>query len=50
MDISKRIAEMKTNPDFKANVGMLLVHNGVVRAWSRNDGQNVVALEVKPDL
>ena len=50
MDISKRIAEMKTTPDFKANVGMVLVHNGVVRAWSRNDGQNVVALEVKPDL
>ena len=50
MDISQKISEMKSHPDFKANVGMVLVHNGVVRAWSRKDGRNVVALEVKPDL
>ena len=50
MDISGRIAEMKSQPDFKKNVGMILVHNGVVRAWSRQDGRDVVALEVKPDL
>ena len=49
MDISQRIAEMKKDPGFKAKVGMVLVHNGVVRAWSRKDGQEVVALEVSPD-
>jgi len=49
MDISLRIAEMKSHPDFKVNVGMVLVHNGVVRAWSRKDGREVVALEVRPD-
>ncbi|MBA3002992.1 MAG: molybdenum cofactor biosynthesis protein, partial [Desulfurivibrio sp.] len=35
MDISKTIAEMKKNPAFAENVGMVLVHNGVVRGWSR---------------
>lgn len=37
MDISKRIAEMKRQPGFQDNVGMILIHNGVVRNWSRND-------------
>jgi molybdopterin synthase catalytic subunit len=50
MDISRRIAELKKEPGFKDGVGMILVHNGVVRAWSRKDGREVVALEVTPDL
>lgn len=50
MDISKRIAEMKQQPGFQDNVGMILIHNGVVRNWSRNDKKKVVALEVTPDL
>jgi molybdopterin synthase catalytic subunit len=49
MDISKRIAEMKQKPDFVEKVGMVLVHNGVVRAWSRNDRKVVKCLEVTPD-
>ena len=49
MDISKRIAEMKKHPDFAARVGMVLVHNGVVRAWSRKDKKQVTSLEVTPD-
>lgn len=49
MDISKTIARMKENPEFAENVGMVLVHNGVVRAWSRTDRGGVVALEVTPD-
>jgi molybdopterin synthase catalytic subunit len=49
MDISNAIAELKNDPGFAANVGMVLVHNGVVRAWSRKDRQDVVALEVTPD-
>ncbi|MEN8200002.1 MAG: molybdenum cofactor biosynthesis protein MoaE [Thermodesulfobacteriota bacterium] len=50
MDISKRIAEMKQQPGFQDNVGMILIHNGVVRNWSRQDRKKVVALEVTPDL
>lgn len=50
MDISARIAELKLQPGFKEKVGMVLVHNGVVRAWSRRDGRQVVGLEVEPDL
>jgi molybdopterin synthase catalytic subunit len=50
MDISKKIAEMKQQPGFQDNVGMILVHNGVVRNWSRKDRSQVKALEVTPDL
>jgi len=51
LDISKRIAEMKQQPGFNENVGMILIHNGTVRAWSRaNNKKTVVALEVTPDL
>ena len=50
MDISKRIAEMKQQPGFKENVGMILIHNGTVRGWSRNENKKeVVAIEVTPD-
>ena len=50
MDISKRIAEIKKQPGFQDNVGMILIHNGVVRNWSRNDKSKVKALAVTPDL
>ncbi len=50
MDISKRIAEMKKQPGFQDNVGMILIHNGIVRNWSRKDKNKVKALEVTPDL
>ena len=49
MDISRAIAQMKQRPGFAENVGMVLVNNGVVRAWSRADKSEVVALEVTPD-
>lgn len=49
MDISQAIAAMKQKPGFAENVGMVLVHNGVVRAWSRKDKSDVTALEVTPD-
>ena len=49
MDISKTIAQMKEQPQFRDNVGMILIHNGVVRNWSRKDQSRVVALEVQPD-
>jgi molybdopterin synthase catalytic subunit len=50
MDISKTIAEMKKDPQFAKNVGMVLIHNGVVRGWSRKDRGAVTAIEVSPDL
>jgi len=49
MDISRAIAALKAQPDFTSRVGMVLVHNGVVRATSRHDGRVVAALEVEPD-
>jgi molybdopterin synthase catalytic subunit len=49
MDITKTIAQLKQEPGFAENVGMLLVHNGVVRGWSRGDGKPVAAVEVKVD-
>ncbi len=50
MDISQTIAALKQQPGFAENVGMVLVHNGTVRGWSRKDRQGVIALEVIPDL
>jgi molybdopterin synthase catalytic subunit len=49
MDISQAIAELKKTPGFSENVGMILVHNGVVRGWSRKDHRNVSAIEITPD-
>ncbi len=50
MDISKTIAEMKSRPDFNENVGMVLVHNGIVRGWSRQDRSPVSSIEVHADI
>lgn len=50
MDISKTIAEMKQDPAFAENVGMLLIHNGTVRGWSRGDHATVTSIEVRADL
>ena len=49
MDISKTIATLKARPDFSDNVGMVLVHNGTVRGWSRQDRSSVTAVEVEAD-
>jgi molybdopterin synthase catalytic subunit len=49
MDISQTIAEMKKDPGFAEQVGMVLVHNGVVRAWSRKDRSIVTAVDVSAD-
>ena len=49
MDITRAIAEMKKEPGFAENVGMVLVHNGVVRAWSRADRSAVTSINVFPD-
>ncbi len=50
MNISQTIAELKKDPGFIENVGMVLVHNGVVRGWSRGDHSQVSQMEVSNDL
>jgi molybdopterin synthase catalytic subunit len=47
MDINKMMQEIKNHPDFD-RVGMVLCHNGVVRATSR-DGREVKGLRVAAD-
>ena len=49
MDINATIAALKARPDFADHVGMILVHNGTVRSWSRSDKKTVAALEVTVD-
>lgn len=41
---------MKKEPGFTDNVGMILVHNGVVRGWSRKDKSTVGSIDVHPDV
>ena len=50
MDITQAVAELKKKPGFKDNVGMIIIHNGVVRNWSRVDKTAVSHLEVHPDF
>jgi molybdopterin synthase catalytic subunit len=47
MDINKMMQEIKTHPDFDS-AGMVLCHNGVVRATSR-DGRKVKGLRIAVD-
>jgi molybdopterin synthase catalytic subunit len=49
MDINETLAKLKQEPGFGENVGMVLVHNGVVRAWSRKDRDAVDFVEVTAD-
>ena len=46
MDITKAIAELKKEPGFAENVGMTLIHNGTIRAWSRKDHASVNKVEI----
>jgi len=50
MDITQTLAQLKKDPGFKENVGMVLIHNGVVRAWSRKNHSGVSSIDVTPDL
>jgi molybdopterin synthase catalytic subunit len=47
MELAEMIAKVKGSPDY-ARVGMILCHNGVVRATAR-DGSPVAELTVKAD-
>ena len=46
MDLSEMIAHVKALPGFAEHVGMILAHNGVVRAWSRADHSPVARIKV----
>lgn len=41
MDVNKLLQEIKSRPGFVDHVGMMMAHNGVVRAWSRKDHAKV---------
>ena len=43
------LKEVKESDGFEDNVGMILIHNGVVRNWSRKDKKEVKKLKVKVD-
>ena len=49
MDINKTLQELKARPGFTDHVGMMLIHNGVVRGWSRGDHSTVTAVRVSHD-
>ena len=49
MDCTRLLAAVKQRPGFADNVGMTLVHNGTVRAWSLNGGARVACVKVQPD-
>ena len=49
MDTTKILADLKKRPGFTENVGMVLVHNGVVRGWARADHAPVKSMKVSHD-
>ena len=49
MDIDNALRDLKQRPGFTEHVGMMLVHNGVVRGWARKDRRTVTAVRVTPD-
>lgn len=49
MFIADTLAALKKEPGFADNVGMVLIHNGVVRGWSRQNRETVVGIEITPD-
>ncbi|MBU1247745.1 MAG: molybdenum cofactor biosynthesis protein MoaE [Proteobacteria bacterium] len=49
MYITEALEKLKQEPGFAENVGMVLIHNGVVRGWSRQNKETVTAIEITPD-
>ena len=47
--LNKVLQELKARPGFTDHVGMMLVHNGVVRGWSRKDHAPVSSITVSHD-
>ncbi len=49
MDINLAIKELKQREGFADHVGMMLIHNGVVRSWSRQGHEAVTSIIVQVD-
>ena len=49
MDINSALTRLKQEPGFTDQVGMVLIHNGVVRGHSRGSKEKVDNLTVTPD-
>lgn len=49
MSLESMISDIKNRPGYADQCGMILVHNGTVRAWSRKGHKKVLAVEVTPD-
>lgn len=49
MGLDDIVRDIKKRPGFTENAGMILLHNGVVRAWSRDGRKKVVAVDVMAD-
>lgn len=49
MAIEDMVRSIKAEEGFSDNVGMILIHNGVVRGWSRQNRQAVTGVEVRPN-
>lgn len=49
MSLEQMVAEIKARPGYEENAGMIMLHNGTVRAWSRDNHRKVLAVEVKAD-
>lgn len=49
MTLDQMAREIKARPGYEEQAGMILLHNGTVRAWSRDGHKKVLAIEVEPD-
>lgn len=49
MGLDQIVAEIKSRPGFEENVGMIMLHNGIARAWSRDNHKKVIGIEVCAD-
>lgn len=49
MSLDAIVAEIKSRPGFEKEAGMILLHNGVVRAWSRDGRRKVKEIDVVAD-
>lgn len=46
MGLDEIASEIRQRPGFEENAGMILLHNGVVRAWSRDGHKKIQAVNV----
>lgn len=49
MKLDEMAEEIKRRPGFEKQAGMILLHNGVVRGFSRDGRKKVVAMQIEAD-